>query len=167
MRPTECGCSGNVEQFDAYGPSAQCRAQQMPIDTLAPHGAGSAHQNHSSVPLVERARTHQLLACSEVDVTTRLYVGNLPYSTTDDTLTDLFSQYGEVEGAQVVTDRETGRSRGFGFVDMATAEDAQSAIQSLSGYQLDGRTITVEEARPRERAGAGRGRGRGGFGWSR
>ena len=100
-------------------------------------------------------------------MTTRLYVGNLPYSTTDDTLTDLFSQYGEVEGAQVVTDRETGRSRGFGFVDMATAEDAQSAIQSLSGYQLDGRTITVEEARPRERAGAGRGRGRGGFGWSR
>jgi RNA recognition motif-containing protein len=100
-------------------------------------------------------------------VTTRLYVGNLPYSATDDSLSDLFSQYGEVEGAQVVTDRETGRSRGFGFVDMATNEGAQSAIQSLSGYQMDGRTLTVEEARPREEAGAGRGRARGGFGWGR
>jgi len=96
-------------------------------------------------------------------VTVRLYVGNLPYSTTEGTLTDLFSQYGEVQGVQVATDRETGRSRGFAFVDMASEADAQAAMQGLSGYQMDGRTLTVEEARPREAAGGGRrgfGRGR-------
>jgi RNA recognition motif-containing protein len=93
-----------------------------------------------------------------------LYVGNLPYDTTEDTLNDLFAQYGEVQGVQVPTDRETGRSRGFGFVDMATEADAQAAIQALNGYQLDGRPLTVQEARPREAAA---GRGRGGFGRGR
>lgn len=92
-------------------------------------------------------------------MTVRLYVGNLPYNIADDVLKDLFSQYGEVQAVQVVTDRETGRSRGFAFVDMATDEGAQAAIQNLTGYQMDGRTLTVEEARPREAAGVGRGRG--------
>ncbi len=95
---------------------------------------------------------------------TRLYVGNLPYSTNEDSLRDLFSQYGEVQSVQVATDRETGRSRGFAFVDMSTDAGAQSAITNLSGYQLDGRTITVEEARPREEARPG---ARGGFGRGR
>lgn len=91
----------------------------------------------------------------------RLYVGNLPYSTTEDNLRDLFDGYGAVEQVQVATDRETGRSRGFAFVDMATDSDAQSAIEGLSGYRMDGRPITVEVARPRQPAGAGRGFGRG------
>ncbi len=92
----------------------------------------------------------------------RLYVGNLPYSANEDTLRDLFSQYGDVESAQIATDRETGRSRGFGFVDMATDAEADAAIQGLSGYSLDGRPLTVQEARPRETAGARGGFGRGG-----
>jgi RNA recognition motif-containing protein len=94
-------------------------------------------------------------------VTVRLYVGNLPYSAQEDTLSDLFSQYGQVEGVQIASDRETGRSRGFGFVDMASESDAQAAIQGLTGYKMDGRSLTVEEARPRQPAGAGRGYGRG------
>lgn len=95
-------------------------------------------------------------------MTKRLYVGNLPYTTDEMTLRDLFSQYGQVESVQIATDRETGRSRGFAFVDMATDADAQAAIQGLSGYQMNGRPLTIEEARPREAAGA-RGFGRGGY----
>ncbi len=92
-------------------------------------------------------------------MTVRLYVGNLPYAANEDTLHDLFSQYGEVTSVQVATDRETGRSRGFAFVDMATDAGAQAAIQNLNGYQMDGRPLTVETARPREEARAGRGFG--------
>ncbi len=89
-------------------------------------------------------------------MTVRLYVGNLPYTTDEGAIRDLFQQYGEVSGVQVATDRETGRSRGFAFVDMATDVGAQQAIQNLNGYQLDGRALTVEEARPREAAGGRR-----------
>ncbi len=92
----------------------------------------------------------------------RLYVGNLPYSADETTLRDLFSQYGEVQSVQIATDRETGRSRGFAFVDMASDADAAAAIQGLSGYQMDGRALTIEEARPREAAGVRGGFGRGG-----
>jgi RNA recognition motif-containing protein len=96
----------------------------------------------------------------------RLYVGNLPYSTTDDSLREAFAAHGEVVSASVVIDRETGRSRGFGFVEMATAEAAQAATNALNGQLLDGRPLTVNEAR--ERAGGGGGRrfgGGGGGGW--
>jgi RNA recognition motif-containing protein len=75
-------------------------------------------------------------------------VGNLPFSTTSDDLANLFAKVGAVTSAQVVTDRETGRSRGFGFVEMGD-DDARKAISELSGTQLDGRQITVNEARPR------------------
>ncbi len=95
-------------------------------------------------------------------MTRRLFVGNVPYTTTESTLRDLFSQYGEVEGAQVAVDRETGRSRGFAFVDMATDAGAQSAIANLNGYQLNGRPLTVQEARPREEGAGVRGMGFGG-----
>ncbi|MDI7276292.1 MAG: RNA-binding protein [Anaerolineae bacterium] len=95
-------------------------------------------------------------------MTRRLFVGNLPYTTTESTLRELFSRYGTVEGAQVALDRETGRSRGFAFVDMATDADAQAAITNLNGYQLDGRPLTVQEARPREEAAGMRGMGFGG-----
>jgi len=79
-----------------------------------------------------------------------LYVGNLSYDTSSDRLREVFETYGEVVSANVITDRETGRSRGFGFVEMATQEAADAAIAGLDGQQLDGRTIRVNEARPRQ-----------------
>jgi RNA recognition motif-containing protein len=98
----------------------------------------------------------------------RIYVGNLSYSTTDKSLEDAFAAFGAVRSASVVQDRETGRSRGFGFVEMDNAEEAQSAINSLNGTDLDGRTLTVNEARPRAGGGGGGGRGgRGGGGGGR
>jgi RNA recognition motif-containing protein len=96
-----------------------------------------------------------------------LYVGNLPYSTSADDLRDLFSEHGEVASTSVISDRETGRSRGFGFVEMADGGDA--AIEALNGMEHQGRTLTVNEARPRtERRGGGGGpRSRGGYGGNR
>jgi RNA recognition motif-containing protein len=91
-----------------------------------------------------------------------IYVGNLPFQTTADDLVEAFGQYGSVTRAQVVSDRETGRSRGFGFVEMANDAEAQRAIDALSGAQFQGRTLTVNEAKPRE--DRPRGGGRGGYG---
>ena len=95
-------------------------------------------------------------------MTMRLYVGNLSFQTTSQDLQDYFSQAGTVESANVVEDRETGRSRGFGFVEMATKEDGENAINMFNGKDLNGRNLTVNEARPREDRGGGGGRG--GFG---
>jgi len=78
----------------------------------------------------------------------KLYVGGLPYETTDDDLKELFTQAGTVESAKVITDKFTGRSRGFGFVEMSSDEEAQKAIDSLNGHQMGERNITVNEARP-------------------
>jgi RNA recognition motif-containing protein len=98
-------------------------------------------------------------------MTTKIYVGNLPFSTTDDRLREAFEQFGEVASASVVMDRDTGRSRGFGFVEMTNAEEAQNAINGMNGQAIDGRSVTVNEARPREeRAGGGGGFRRGGGG---
>ncbi|HJR07696.1 MAG TPA: RNA-binding protein [Pyrinomonadaceae bacterium] len=94
---------------------------------------------------------------------TKLYVGNLSFRTTSDELRELFSQAGEVESASVIEDRETGRSRGFGFVEMATAEGGAAAITQFNGYELGGRALTVNEARPKADRGGGGG-GRGGYG---
>ncbi|HWS85693.1 MAG TPA: hypothetical protein VN282_01770 [Pyrinomonadaceae bacterium] len=95
-------------------------------------------------------------------MSTRLYVGNLNFRTTSDELREIFSQAGEVENATVVEDRDTGRSRGFGFVEMATAEGAAAAIEQFNGKEFGGRSLTVNEARPRvERGGYGGGGGRG------
>lgn len=80
----------------------------------------------------------------------KLYVGGLAYATTEDTLRDSFAQAGTVESATVITDKMTGRSKGFGFVEMATDEEAQKAIEMWNGKELDGRTLTVNEARPLE-----------------
>lgn len=93
---------------------------------------------------------------------TKLYVGNLSFRTTSDELKDLFSQAGEVESASVIEDRETGRSRGFGFVEMATPEGGAAAIEQFNGKDLGGRALTVNEARPK--ADRGGGGGRGGYG---
>ncbi len=86
-----------------------------------------------------------------------IYVGNMSYSTTQDRLQELFEAYGEVASVNVVTDRETGRPRGFAFVEMATDEGASAAIAALSGQEVDGRTLTVNEARPRAPHPGGRG----------
>ena len=97
----------------------------------------------------------------------KLYVGGLPYSTTEDALEQLFSEHGTVESAKVITDRDTGRSRGFGFVEMESAGEAQKAISALNGTDLDGRTLTVNEAKPRENRSGGGGYGGGGGGRDR
>ena len=78
-----------------------------------------------------------------------LYVGNLSYDTTEDTLRSLFAEFGEVESARVITDRYSGRSKGFGFVEMTAEEDAQKAIEALNGKSVDGREIRVDKAKPR------------------
>ena len=79
-----------------------------------------------------------------------IYVGNLPYSVDRDELRGIFEQYGEVSAARVVSDRETGRSKGFGFVEMPDNEQARQAVEALNGQEVDGRKIVVNEARPRE-----------------
>lgn len=97
----------------------------------------------------------------------KLYVGSLPYSVTDQQLQELFAQHGTVSSAKVIMDRFTGRSRGFGFVEMATSEEAQKAIAALNGTQYEGRTLVVNEAKPQEKrerswGGGGSGGDRGG-----
>lgn len=95
-----------------------------------------------------------------------IFVGNLDFNTTEDELRQLFEPYGQVDRVSILTDRETGRSRGFGFVEMASNEDGEKAISALNGSQMGGRTLNVNEARPKpERSGGGGGgggRGRGG-----
>jgi len=95
----------------------------------------------------------------------KLYVGNLSYNVDSSELEQLFGQYGQVSSAQIINDRDTGRSKGFGFVEMASDAEADAAITALNGQQHNGRALTVNEARPREeRGGGGGGGGRGGFG---
>src|SRR3990172_5489444 len=91
----------------------------------------------------------------------RIYVGNLSYDTTEEKLKKLFSEKGEVESATLVTDKYSGRSKGFGFIEMPQADQAQAVISALNGTDLDGRSITVNEARARTESGGG---GRGGYG---
>lgn len=96
----------------------------------------------------------------------KLFVGNLPFSTEESTLQDLFAQAGPVESVRVMRDQATGRSRGFGFVEMATEDAAQAAIDKFNDAELDGRRLAVNEARP-PASGGGRGFGGGGFGGGR
>jgi RNA recognition motif-containing protein len=102
-------------------------------------------------------------------MSTKLYVGNLSFRTTSEDLKEAFSAAGTVESASVIEDRETGRSRGFGFVEMATPEEATAAIEQFNGKDLGGRNLTVNEAKPKadRGGGGGRGGGRGGYGGDR
>lgn len=103
----------------------------------------------------------------------KLYVGGLPYSATDDMLKDAFAQAGAVDSATIIVDKMSGRSKGFGFVEMSTEEEATKAIEMWNGKEFEGRTITVNEARPmaarppRREGGFNRGGSRGGFGGGR
>jgi RNA recognition motif-containing protein len=96
----------------------------------------------------------------------KLYVGGLPYGVSSSDLQQMFEAYGTVQSAQVITDRDTGQSKGFGFVEMGSDQEAQAAIQAMNGKDVSGRTLTVNEARPREGGGGGRG-GRPGYGGGR
>ena|SRR5881398_2991530 len=102
----------------------------------------------------------------------KLYVGNLGYGIGDSDLEKLFTTYGSVRSAEVIKDRDSGRSKGFGFVEMGSEQEAQAAISALNGKEIEGRTLAVNEARPKEGGGGGRGKGgfggrdRGGFGGS-
>jgi len=95
-------------------------------------------------------------------MSSKLYVGNISFNTSEADLTDAFSAHGEVVETALITDRDTGRPRGFGFVTMGSAEDAQKAISAMNGKELDGRDLTVNEAKPRESRSGGGGYGGGG-----
>jgi RNA recognition motif-containing protein len=94
----------------------------------------------------------------------KLYVGNLAYAITDSDLERIFQEHGSVQSAQVIMDRDTGRSKGFGFVEMGSDQEAQAAIAALNGKEVDGRALTVNEARPKTEGGGGRGGGGGRYG---
>jgi RNA recognition motif-containing protein len=99
-------------------------------------------------------------------MSSKIYVGGLPYSVTEGQLQEIFAVHGTVESVRVISDKLTGRSRGFGFVEMSSSSEAQKAIDALNGTELEGRTLTVNEARPQQprSGGGGGGGGRGGFG---
>jgi RNA recognition motif-containing protein len=102
-------------------------------------------------------------------MSTKIYVGNLSFNTSTQDLEDMFGEFGTVQSTNIIEDRETGRSRGFAFVEMSSNEEAQAAIAALNGKDMDGRSLTVNEAKPREEGGGrggsrGGGGGRGGYG---
>jgi hypothetical protein len=103
-----------------------------------------------------------LFLCRGLPVGNKLYVGNLAYSVRDESLQEAFSQFGSVTSAKVMMDRETGRSKGFGFVEMGSDAEAQAAVNGMNGQALEGRAIVVNEARPREERPGGFGGGGGG-----
>jgi len=96
------------------------------------------------------------MVLQEAQVAKKLYVGNLPYGITSSDLERVFQAHGTVESAQVITDRDTGRSKGFGFVEMRESQEADAAVQALNGQDFNGRALTVNEARPREDRGGSR-----------
>jgi cold-inducible RNA-binding protein len=97
-------------------------------------------------------------------MTMKLYVGNLSFNTTNQDLNELFGTVGTVQSSNIIEDRETGRSRGFGFVEMSSQQEGQAAIEQLDGKEVDGRTLKVNEAKPQADRGSGGGGGRGGYG---
>lgn len=118
-------------------------------------------------PLLFAVVAHVQIAQLEAIRLKNIFVGNLDFHTGEDELRQLFSTYGQVDRVSIMTDRDTGRSRGFGFVEMANAEEGEKAIAAINGSQVGGRTLNVNEARPKAERPAGGGGGRGGFGGGR
>jgi RNA recognition motif-containing protein len=122
--------------------------------------------------VADLARNFLLLVVSwrKKDIDMNIYVGNISYQASEEDLRQAFEAYGDVDSSRIITDRETGRSKGFGFVEMANDDQAKAAIEALNGTEIAGRAVTVNEARPRQPredrrgGGGGGGRGRGGFG---
>ena len=156
-----------ARNFRLVCPWPQCAARR-PFRPMSATLASSANRRRQDIT----ADFPQL--SSEYSAVTKLYVGNLPFTATDDGVRALFSQHGTVEKVSLITDRETGRPRGFGFVEMSNA-DAARAMQALNGADFDGRALKISEAQDRERSGGGGGGGprsggggpRGGGGGSR
>src|SRR3990170_3183404 len=124
------------------------RATSLPSAACLPTFEADSLPDRKTMP--HRAHQRRLL------VSMNLYVGGLSFDTTDDGLKTFFEQAGTVESASIITDRDSGRSRGFGFVEMATEAEGRKAIEDLNGKMLDGRTLTVNEARPRGGSGGSR-----------
>ena len=118
-----------------------------------------AHQATLRAPLSAIAGTFKKGA---IQLATRIYVGGLPYSATEQDLENLFAAHGTVNSATVITDKYTGQAKGFGFVEMSTNEECQAAISALNGTEMGGRSLTVNEAKPREERSSGGGYGGGG-----
>jgi RNA recognition motif-containing protein len=129
---------------------------RTPAPSLLPFTEANPIRSFSLFPTGERY----------ICMTMKLYVGNLAFTTSSQDLQELFAQAGTVESASVVEDRDTGRSRGFGFVEMSSKEEGAAAIEQFNGKEVNGRSLTVNEAKPRENRGGGGG-GRGGFGGNR
>jgi cold-inducible RNA-binding protein len=117
----------------------------------------------TSLPVAAEV-AHAQIAHSEAIRLKNIFVGNLDFNTSEDELRKLFEVHGQVDRVSIMTDRDTGRSRGFGFVEMTSAEDGEKAIAALNGTQIGGRTLNVNEARPKVERGGGGGRDRGGRG---
>lgn len=133
---------------------------------LPANGAGICFGwTQSPPPLARRAcRKTDMLREMKREMSKKLFVGSLSWDTNDESLRNAFSDHGEITEAIVISDRDSGRSRGFGFVTFEEDEAADKAVAALNGTQLDGRTIRVDVAQARERSGGGGGRGRGGYG---
>jgi RNA recognition motif-containing protein len=111
-------------------------------------------------PFVVASWSHSFQLCQKETIMKKIYVGNLSFGSTEDTVRSLFETHGNVESVSIVTDRDTGQPRGFGFVEMTNDGEAEQAIAALNGRELDGRALNVNEARPRENRGGGGGGGR-------
>lgn len=159
------GCYNPGSRSDdqsAAGHFCLVRRPLLRLSHLADHHAGS-------FLLARKVLLRARFGFRVSPVSMRLYVGNLSYNTTSQALEEMFAEFGQVKSAQVVQDRDTGRSKGFGFVEMNDAGQAKAAIEALNSKEVDGRALTVNEARPREERsfGGGGGGGRGGYGGGR
>ncbi|WP_246173560.1 RNA recognition motif domain-containing protein [Limnoglobus roseus] len=169
LRPVYPGNNFNNSQrflaINSLGSEPKAEESENPSGETCPNDDTMFLPAGNRLPAQTRLSPVYFLLFVERRMSKNLYVGNMSFSTTEDQLREAFSQYGSVTKVQLIMDRETGRPRGFAFVDMADGGDA--AIQALNGAQLDGRTLTVNEAKPREDRGGGGGGGRGGYGGGR
>lgn len=161
------GAGGDVFCYILAGHTPACCAFRSPYVSPKAH---SGERSTGATSLARRRVAGQLVTSAREGLAAmgrRLYVGNLPYKCTDEDLTELFSRAGAVDNVRVMRDQATGRARGFAFVEMVSDDDAQKAINEFHQYQMDGRALVVNEARPKPAGGdfgGGGGGGRGGYG---